>query len=157
MWREAEVADLFRVDRQWRQGLQDTSDELKDTPATQDTLRENARTWVTDDGTVLAVVGIEPQWKGVGKAWGLLSQEALEQPVALTRGVMRWLSWVWRRDGYHRIHADVEVSHKAGRLWLVHLGFHFEGRMGRYGPAGLDHDLYALLEDPWPQRPHSSP
>jgi RimJ/RimL family protein N-acetyltransferase len=152
-WREAEVADLFRVDRQWRQGLQDTTDELKDTPATRDTLRENARTWVTDDGTVLAVMGISQQWKGVGHAWGLLSQDALRHPVALTRGAMRWLAWFWRRDGYHRIHADIEVGHKEARRWLVFMGFRFEGRMRRYGPAGLDHDLYALTEDrPWPHQ-----
>jgi hypothetical protein len=151
-WRETEFGDVFLVERQWRQGLQDTTEELRDTPAQRESLQRNARTWVTEDDRPLAIVGIAPLWKGVGQAWGLLSQEALDQPVALSRGVLRWLSWVWRSHGYHRIQADVEVGHKEGRRLLVFLGFTYEGRMYSYGPAGLDHDLYAILEDPWPHR-----
>ena len=151
-WREATLEDVHAVKLQWRQGLQDMRGELTDTPGTRESLRQNARAWITDDGRVLAVMGIAPLWKGVGQAWAMLSSEALQRPIALSRGTRRWLWQFWRRDGYHRIHVDLEVGHRAGRRWLLFLGFSFEGRMRRFGPAGLDHDLYSMVEEPWPHR-----
>jgi hypothetical protein len=156
IWRPALYEDLMRVDLQWIQADQDMREEFADTPRNQAILRESCRSWEAPDGRILSVVGVTPMWKGVGHVWALNSSEALERPIALSKGVYRWMAWIWRKDGLWRLQADVEHGHESGRRWLLFLGFHYEGTMRAYGPTGSDHDLYARLEAPWQRQPRSS-
>lgn len=144
-WRETEYEDLHRIELP-ADPLEGDMRSMPDTPEYRTFLREHARTWVDDDGLLLAVVGITPQWKGVGTVWTLLHRKAHEKGVSLTRGVLRCIDMLHRERGYWRLQATVEHGgHVAGELWMMQLGFEREGTMIAYGPDGKTHDLYARV------------
>lgn len=143
-WRPARYEDLYAVDLQRRQRDQDGRLEIPDTESVRESLRLHARTALVEDRPV-AVVGVDLLWKGVARAWVFLSEESLEHPVALSRGVRGWLEWIIEDLQLRRVQADVEHGHEAARRWLLFLGFSYEGTMRRYGYTGRHHDLYARL------------
>lgn len=97
------------------------------------------------DGAVVGCAGIVELWPGVGQAWAVLSERALEEPVTLTRAVMRELARIRREHGLCRVQATVADGHGAGARWLAFMGFEVEGLLVNYGPGGHgDHWMYGM-------------
>ena len=143
-WRETQFEDLYRIVLPNDPPEDDMRSVLTDTEATRDILREHARTW-EDDGRIVAIVGVSPMWKGVGQVWTMLTEESRERGVALTRGVLRFLSMLHEERGYWRLQATVEHGDEAGASWIIQLGFGYEGTMIGYGPTMKAHDLYSRV------------
>lgn len=143
-WRNAKYEDLHRVKLKTDPNSADMLSILPDTDSSRELLDRYGRTWMDGD-TTLAVVGIAPQWKGVGTVWTLLSDEARGHGVALTRGMLRYLAMLHREWNYWRLQATVEAGDEAARLWIIQLGFQYEGTMVAYGPDLKNHDLYARV------------
>ena len=117
---------------------------LEDTLPNRVLLHQNARTLLVESKPV-AAMGVWPIWQGVGRAWAVLSGDALRYPVMLTRGARGFLHEIEARDGYRRIEATIERGHDRGRRWALRLGFVYEATLQSYGPTGIDHDLYVHL------------
>ncbi len=143
-WRPTEFEDLFRIDLPDDPPESDMRAVLTDTDTTRDLLREHSRTW-EDNGRIVAIVGVSPMWKGVGQVWTMLTVEARERGVMLTRGVLRFIADLPAARGDWRLQATVVRGDEPGRLWIVQLGFDFEGTMVAYGPDLKTHDLYARV------------
>ena len=144
MWREATYEDLHRIALPSDPPEHDIRSTAPDTPETREILQRDARTW-EDEGRVLAVVGIRHMWKGAGEVWTMLSEESRERGVALTRGVLRFLDMLHLERGYWRLQATVEHGDEPARLWILQLGFTYEGTMIAYGPDMKSHALYARV------------
>ncbi len=87
--------------------------------------------------------GVVELWPGVGQAWAVLSEQALDHPVVLTRAAMRELPRICRDCGLGRVQASVADGHGAGARWLAFLGFEVEGLLLNYGPGGAgDYWMY---------------
>lgn len=144
IWKPARYEDLHAFALQDRQVNQDGRVEIPDTEPIRESLRLHARTaWIED--RVVAIIGVDLKWKGVAEAWAFLGDEALDHPVALSRGALRWLHWIIEDLQLWRVQTDVEHGHEEARRWLLFLGFTYEGTMRRYGYTGKHHDLYARL------------
>ena len=144
MWRETAYADLHSIDLPGDPSDSDMRSMLPDTEETHRQLRLNAQTWF-DSGEILAIVGVSPLWKGVGTVWTLLTDAAREHGVALTLGVLRFMDMLHVERGYWRLQATTESGDEVARLWIIRLGFEYEGTMTAYGPDAMTHSMYARL------------
>jgi len=142
MWRPAEFEDLHRI-RISGDPANDLRSVFSDSDESRNALREDARTW-DRDGTVLAVIGVNEMWKGVGVVWTLISNEAKQSGFCLTRSAVREMNRL-HAEGYWRLQATVERGDEVARLWIVRLGFSYEGTMVAYGPSMETHDMYARV------------
>ena len=114
----------------------DIRDTLEDSEEMAEWMHRWSRTLLIDDRPV-AVVGIEPLWQGVGKAWTYLSMESLGHKVGITRSMLRLLYFIERDEDMHRIEASVEKSNSRAVRWIQYLGFDYEGDMPNYGLGGV--------------------
>ncbi len=74
-----------------------------------------------------------------GMCWALLSEDARQHMLWLTRATQRFIAiHPWRR-----LEATVEEQFSAGCKWVEMLGFKFEGRMPQFGDDGETHLRYA--------------
>ncbi|MCI0656299.1 MAG: hypothetical protein L0170_04420 [Acidobacteria bacterium] len=89
-----------------------------------------------EDGVPIAALGINPKWEAVGYGWGVISQRAADQPLALTRMAKAALQDA-EAVGYRRIEAAVLLSFRPGLHWIRVLGFEREGKAHHYGPGAL--------------------
>lgn len=144
-WAPSTLEDLRAVRLQPVQAAQDVRHLLEDDDVTRGIIAENSQTMFSASGEPLACFGVWPQWQGVGVAWGLVSEKALEHGIALARQVKRLLLGIEEDRGYWRIQATVERNHHQAARFLLWLGFEFEGCLRSYGPTGLDHLLYARV------------
>lgn len=90
--------------------------------------------------SIVACIGVIPQWEHYHRAWALLSPDAGRCMVSLTRRISRWLKF--HNDG--RVDTAVAVSFLAGQRWAEMLGFRAEGVMRNY-KDGKDFYLYAQV------------
>ena len=140
-WRNTEYEDLHRIVLSKDASSMDMRSAIPDTPESRLSLQQNARTWLDGD-SILAIAGVAPLWKGVGTVWTLISEEARDRVVGLTRGVLRLMD---SDRSYWRLQATVERGDERARLWIILLGFSYEGTMVAYAPDGKTHDMYARV------------
>lgn len=114
----------------------DIRDMLVDGPEMAEWMRRWSRTLLIEDRPI-AVVGIEPLWQGVGKAWTYLTLESLAHKIGITRSMLRLLEFIERDEEMHRIEATVEKSNTTAVRWIQYLGFDYEGDMSNYGLGGV--------------------
>ena len=98
-----------------------------------------------DDGRILAVAGVLPQWPGRSIAWALLGRSiGPRQFPALHRKVLAVLEAA-ASAGARRIETAVCADFENGHRWAEKLGFRAEGLMRAYCSEGRDHVLYARV------------
>jgi len=114
----------------------DIRDTLEDSEEMNEWLYRWSRTLLIDDHPI-AVVGIEPQWAGVGKAWTYLTLESLKHTIGITRSMLKLLTWIEKDEDMHRIEASVDKKNKVAIRWIKYLGFKYEGDMPNYGLGGV--------------------
>lgn len=144
IWRDTEYEDLHRIVLPNEAPCNDVRSMLTDSDESRVQLRYNAKT-MTDGNQILAIAGVAPLWKGVGTVWTLISEEAKEDGVRLSLGVRRLVDMAYTERDYWRLQATVKRGDEPARLWIVGLGFVFEGTMIAYGPDGTTHDMYARV------------
>lgn len=142
-WRDSEFKDLEKIVVEGK-ASSDVRSMWSDTDDSRSLLKENARTLVDGDD-VLAIVGVAELWDGVGTVWTLLSDESRKHGVLLTKGVRRYIKMLHEERGYWRLQATVKRFDEPARLWIIRLGFSYEGTMVAYGPDATTHDMYASL------------
>ncbi len=143
-WRPTKYEDFERIALPNDPSGADVRNLLTDTDECRRTMEENGRTWEVD-GQVIAIVGVTPLWKGVGAVWTFLSEESLSRGAMLTLRVLRFIEMLHRERGYWRLQATVERGHEPARLWIVRLGFTYEGTMVAYDMDGKTHDMYGRV------------
>lgn len=96
---------------------------------------------VGDGGRLLMCAGLIREFPGQLLAWAQLTAPIGAAMVALTRAVRR------EHDAaeWHRLYTMVRVDFDAGHRWAAMLGFEREGVMRRWGPAAVDHAIYARI------------
>jgi len=142
-WRSSQLEDISRIVLPEDLSF-DIHANFPDTDSSREMLHENARTWVEDE-EILAVVGVAPIWKGVGVVWTMLTDRSRERGVRLSIGIVRLLKMLHEERGYWRIQATTERGDESARLWIIQLGFRYEGTMIGYGPDMKTHDMYARV------------
>lgn len=95
----------------------------------------------SDDGQILAIAGVEPQWENRAIAFALISGAAGPYFRAIHSAVAAFLD----HTPYRRIEATVDVGFEQGHRWIKMLGFEIEGYMKAYRPDGADMLLYARV------------
>jgi hypothetical protein len=99
---------------------------------------------IGDDGEVLAIAGILPQWRGVGLAWAWLGRSWRRHAREITYEVARGLA----QSDYHRVEAAVRVEYQRGHDWIKRLGFELETPVARkWGPDGADFSIYVRVRN----------
>lgn len=145
-WKPTRPEDLARIEvhehRDWH--IRRRAEWDLEAPEVVHALETRCRTWWNGDSPV-AMIGMQERWTGVAEVFTLLSKEALDRPVALSRGVLDWLEQSAVHFGLWRVQATARADRPKAQRFLVWLGFEREGTLRRYGPDGADHLLYARL------------
>ena len=144
MWKQTQYEDLHKISLPVDISGADVRTLMPDTDESRTLLKENARTW-WEDSEVLAITGVSPLWNGVGTVWTLLTEASRSRGVLLSLGVIRFIDMLHVERGYWRLQATTESGDEAARLWIIRLGFQYEGTMVAYGPDAMTHDMYARL------------
>jgi hypothetical protein len=145
IWRDTEYEDLHRI-RLPSDPSDDCRSVLSDSDESRVALRYDAKT-MCEGEKILAIAGVAPLWKGVGTVWTLISDEAREHGMRLSMGVYRLVNMLHVERGYWRLQATTVRGDEPARLWIVGLGFSYEGTMVAYGPDGMTHDMYARVRE----------
>lgn len=107
-------------------------------------LADAGPSWTGTDGRQVLFCGgmRRAGWPGQAMGWTLIS--AAIGPfgmLALTRRTLLEHA----RSGFRRIETLVRTDHAEGHRWAEQLGMTREGTMRAWGPAGVDHDIYAKV------------
>jgi len=82
----------------------------------------------------------------VAVGWGLLSEEALRHPVALTRCTRKMMEEARKLWKLHRLEIWVDADHFRADDWARRgLGMDYEGYNRMAGPNGEDRITYARV------------
>lgn len=92
-------------------------------------------------GVPVACAGFHEHWEGRSSAWAILGDPGADM-LRVTRAVLDALAG----HPAERIEAYVRVGFAPGERWARLLGFHREGRMGRFN-KGQDYWCYVLFKD----------
>jgi len=105
-------------------------------------LADAGMAWVgEEDGDILAIAGLAPQWENRATAWALVSSMAGKRFLAIHRAVESVLD----NARFRRIEATVDIGFEPGHRWMKMLGFRPEGYLEAYRPDGADQILYARI------------
>lgn len=81
----------------------------------------------------------------VMEACALFSKSVTLHPIAFHRTVAVLLDKAFENFKVHRIQIVVREDYSEGNKWAYILGFNKEGTMKKYGPTGLNYNLYAAV------------
>jgi len=105
-------------------------------------LSEAGLAWTAEnEGEVIGIAGLAPQWENRAIAWALISKSAGKHFHVIHRAVKRFLDV----SSFRRIEANVDVGFEEGERWMKMLGFEYEGYMKAYRPDGSDMLLFARI------------
>lgn len=101
-----------------------------------------AQTWIKDE-KIMGCGGIQKLWGGVGEAWLILGDHALEYPVLVGLKSIRMFKVMV--EGFHRVQAHVLDGFDKGVQFVNAIGFEHESLMKQYGPNKEDYHRYVIL------------
>lgn len=90
----------------------------------------------------VAAFGVVIPYKGLGDAWCIASQLAINDTFFFFRTVKQYIDEVSRGLGLRRLQALVVFDYEAGHRWAQSLGFKHEGTMAKYGVDGKTMAMY---------------
>ena len=102
-----------------------------------------AATILSNDGVVVAIVGVVVVHPGRALVWTMLARDAGRHMLGLTKTVKKLLQGFCN---YDRVEATVRADFSPGHRWARLFGFERECTMRRFGPDGQDYDLYARVK-----------
>lgn len=104
--------------------------------------------WTLWNGeTPVACAGIIVLWTGVAEAWALTSPLVSQFPIGFHRAAKQVLSGAMYEYKLHRLQVSIPSTHSVSCNWIRSLGFQFEGRMEKYGPAKDDWLRFVRLSE----------
>lgn len=99
-----------------------------------------------DESGPIFAMGMIPQRPGVWLMWGMTTEAAWRQPIALTKAVLSIMRAMFQ-NGAHRIeHISMANREKDHAWYLKCLKLKFEGKMLAWGASGADALLFARTE-----------
>ena len=99
-----------------------------------------------DGDTILCVGAIQWLWKGVGEAWIVLHENALEQKVATFRALKEVYGGLLKYHDWWRIQVIVREDWEQARKMVEALGFEPEALMRHYCEDRSNAILYAMVK-----------
>lgn len=138
----AAPADILsiKVQPQQRDALVAFSD-----PSAEDVMRASLAHAAYYRGRCIAAAGVTPKWPGSGTAWAILSEEAGQHMLEITRRCRHMLDIV----PFVRLEAYAACDFPAAQRWLTMLGFELEvARARSYTPDGQDAAIFRRIK-PW--------
>jgi len=97
-----------------------------------------------EEGKVYACGGLIEEWKGVARAWALLSENMGNKFMPVHRAVKAAIEA--NQEKYHRIEMSVIADFAQGCRWARLLGFELESKAKKYSPDGKDCFIYARVK-----------
>lgn len=107
---------------------------------------EDAASLFLDD-EIVAMIGVHPQWPGVGVLWCLTGNLVDKHPAAFIRAIRALQTDFLSSRKYHRLQAAVHCGHIKGQRWAEWSGMKLEAVMQAYGPDRADYFLYAMVDE----------
>jgi len=145
IFRRTRIEDLYSIDFPYEDGFDaDIRLVAEEQPEYESLLRKYARSMVSEGGEVVAILGVTPQWRGVGTVWAMISDKARFYGYRLTRNAIRLMD-DFQSEEFWRLNATIERGCFEAREWILAIGFSYEGTMVGYGPDGKTHDMYSRL------------
>lgn len=95
------------------------------------------------DGRAIGAAGIAVAVPGIGEAWSFLSDEIRTMPFMLHRRVKRAIPIIMRERNLRRVQAAVDPEHPVFALWIMRLGFRYEGMLQNFRDDKRPALLYA--------------
>lgn len=89
-------------------------------------------------GQPVAIFGCVLLWPGCAEAWSILSPQAREHPIHLTRVAKAFMDIAEQSLRLHRLQMTVRCSDLRAVRWALALGFNIEGAMLKYLVDGSD-------------------
>jgi len=99
------------------------------------------------DGKPVVAGGFVEQRPGVWEIWLAATDEAWEQPIAMTR-IARTLMREMFDGGAHRLQHTVLETNTEAQRWYRSIGLVFEGKMRAWGSKGENALIFACTEKP---------
>lgn len=96
-----------------------------------------------DDGTPVAMFGIQHLWHGRALAWAFMADSLGTSLITITRKCRKLMA----ESGYRRIEMHVEADFGAGERWASLLGFKKEAELSRFFPDGSDATMWVRLNN----------
>lgn len=96
---------------------------------------------VSDNGEILLIGGLAPQWEGRAILFSLLSKHAKNHMIGIHRITTDFI----KERPFVRIEAQVKVGFTAGHKWIKMLGFEVEGLLKKFYPSGDDYVMYSRV------------
>ncbi len=93
---------------------------------------------------IIAIAGITLVWPGLGEAWALFGKNPQRHKFFIHREALRHIEQIAKEKKLERIQGCAIKEHEAGKRWLEHLGFEYEGPMRKFW-MGKDFVRYARI------------
>lgn len=93
-------------------------------------------TYLDENDTPIAIVGITLLWPGVCDVWGIVSDDVKKTPIAFHKNIKHALNFYAGHLRIKRYQIYIKIGYKEGRKWAEKLGFRVEGALDYFGPDG---------------------
>ena len=100
------------------------------------------------DEQVVGCAGVILLGHNRGEAWMAISKLLYMYPKTVFKTVRDGLVGIVAEHHLRRVQALVLPDFEAGKRFMSHLGFKYEGTLIAYGPAGEDFEIYGRIQ--WP-------
>ena len=109
-------------------------------------LRGAAYSIATDPGEIVGCAGVIELWPGVGEAWTMFTQTALDKPFFIHRQTKRIIWNIIKGSSLHRCQALVPTGDQVKETWIERLGFTWESNMRKAGPDKSDQGMWVWVK-----------
>lgn len=94
---------------------------------------------------VLAILGLQIFWPGVGEIWGYTSVLIDKYPILFYKTCQKLMKDLVKKNQFRRLQVTVNASYNQGTRFVERFGFKPEAMMRKYGPDGEDHVLFGRV------------
>lgn len=103
-----------------------------------------SRSFIDEEGKVVACIGVIEQWENNAVAWAVLDQASMKKHML---SIHRWVESFLATLPIDRIEAVVDETFEAGHRWIKLLKFEEEAPvLKKYFPNGASGKLYARVK-----------
>jgi len=98
------------------------------------------------DGEPTACAGIALQEWNKAEVWAIFSSTFKQHKLFIYRFIKKGIAAAFHGHKLVRIQATIDPRYPENRPWIEHLGFEYEGALGKYGNEGQDMLMYARFK-----------
>jgi len=97
------------------------------------------------EGTIIAMWGLYPLFKGKAEAWLIPTHELTHGKLTFQKGAKRFFPYSAQKCNLNRIQSFVCSTNVVAYKWIESMYFKREGRLKMFGPDDLDYFIYARI------------